>query len=412
MGYQSFPWVRGDSQSYKKLLALQLPSLAGKTFLDVGCNEGFFCGYAEFLGAKSVTGVDIEPNFLTMAKTLFPGCTFLCEDWENLGEERYDVILNASAIHYAKDQKKFLDMLMSRLAPGGVLVLEIGVAPGEGNEFVAVKRSIDTRLFPTRAKLEEMLDGYAWKIISRSVPQAGDPIPREVYHISRKLPYAILALDDPHAGKSFTVREIFKPDIRRISGDVLYYAVADGSGAAPPSITEIVMQNKARMDCGSITYQIFKKGLFADFCQWLAEAGGHKDFILDMYIPAPGRRALAQSLEEHGYYVVNIQLQKAISRPRAREMAPRGSCARYMDHLRKEFMIDVGDYLAANPDVAAALREGRIRSAFEHFIFHGRAEGRKRAPDAAGAEAAGAGDEAGRAKEGREARNPEPPAAS
>lgn len=396
MGYQSFPWVRGDSESYKKLLALQLPSLEGKTFLDVGCNEGFFCGYAEFLGAKSVTGVDIDPRFLTVARALFPGCTFLCEDWENLGEERYDVILNASAIHYARDQKKFLDMLMSRLEPWGTLVLEIGVAPGEANEFAEVRRSIDTRLFPTRAKLAEMLDGYAWKLISRSVPQAGDPIPREVYHISRKLPFAILVLDDPHAGKSFTVRQIFKPEIRRISGDVLYYAVADGTCAAPASITDIVMQNKKRMDCGSITYQIFKKGFFSDFCQWLAETGAQQDFILDMYIPGLGRRDLARYLETCGYYVVNIQLQKALSRPRAKEMAPRGSCARYMDHLRNEFMINVEDYLAANPDVAEALREGRIRSAFEHYIFHGRAEGRKLAPE--------------RKTEGPEARDTEPPA--
>ncbi|MBD5627778.1 MAG: methyltransferase domain-containing protein [Desulfovibrio sp.] len=381
MGYQSFPWARGDSKSYKKLVALQLPALKGRTFLDVGCNEGFFCGYAEFLGARKVTGVDIEPRFLAMAKTLFPGCTFLCEDWENLGEERYDVILNASAIHYAKDQKKFLDLLMSRLNPGGTLVLEIGVAPGKAKEFVEVRRSIDTRLFPTRAKLEEMLEGYAFKLISRSVPQAGDPIPREVYHISHKLPYAILALDDPHAGKSFTVREIFRPGIRRISGDMLYYEVADGSREAPPAVTETVLDNRVDMDCCAITCQVFKKGLFREFCQWLAETAGQEDFILDMYMPAPVRPAVAGFLESRGYYVVNVQLQKALSRPRAREMAPRGSCGRYMEHLRREFMINEEDYLAANPDVAEALRAGHIRSAFEHYIFHGRAEGRRRAPE-------------------------------
>lgn len=52
MGYQTFPWAKGDSASYNKLYALQIPSLKNKTFLDVGCNEGYFCGYAEFLGAK------------------------------------------------------------------------------------------------------------------------------------------------------------------------------------------------------------------------------------------------------------------------------------------------------------------------------------------------------------------------
>lgn len=64
-------------------------------------------------------------------------------------------------------------------------------------------------------------------------------------------------------------------------------------------------------------------------------------------------------------------------------------------------MINEKDYLAANPDVAEALRAGVIRNAFEHYIFHGRAEGRKRAPD-----------EGNEKKEGREARKPEPPAAS
>ena len=294
--------------------------------------------------------MDREPRFLAVAKKLFPGCTFLCEDWENLGEERYDVILNASAIHYARDQKKFLDLLMSRLRPGGTLVLEIGVAPGEESEFREVKRSIDTRLFPTRAKLEEMLSGYAYKLISRSVAQAGDPIPREVYHISHKLPYAILALDDPHAGKSFTVGEIFKLGIRRISGDVLYYEVAHGTRTAPAAVTSIVLANKTDMECCAITCQIFKQGLFREFCQWLADTAGQKDFILDMYIPSPVRQAVATFLESRGYYVVNVQLQKAASRPRAKERAPRGSCARYMDHLRREFMIDEEEYLAANPD--------------------------------------------------------------
>jgi hypothetical protein len=49
--YQSFPGVKGASESLAKLRALRLPSLQGKRFLDVGCNEGFFCGYARFDGA-------------------------------------------------------------------------------------------------------------------------------------------------------------------------------------------------------------------------------------------------------------------------------------------------------------------------------------------------------------------------
>lgn len=381
MAYQTFPWVKGDSRSYNKLLALHLPHLKGKSFMDVGCNEGYFCGYADFSGAAKVVGIDINPQFLAVAQALFPDCEFLCQSWDNLPDEKWDIILNASAIHYAKDQKQFLDQLMSRLKPDGTLILEIGVAPGPGNEFVEVKRSIDTRLFPTQLKLEEMLDGYAWKHISSSARQTGDPIPRIVYHIAHKLPYAILALDDPHAGKTFTIRQIFKPDIKRIFGDRLYYDIARGQLEAPESILAVVKRNQKTMDCGKITWEICRDKLLPEFCSWLKRTLPSEDFILDMFVPASFRQKFAQIIEEAGYYVVNMQLQKAISRPRAKEMAPKDSAWRYHKHLQEEFMINEADYLAANPDVAQALKEGKIYSALAHYIFHGRKEGRKRKPE-------------------------------
>lgn len=313
-----------------------------------------------------------------MAKCLFPNCEFVCQNWNQLNSDKYDVILNASAIHYADDQKKFLDLLMSKLAPNGTLILEIGVAPGEGSEFIEVTRSIDKRFFPTKAKLKEMLADYAYKFISRSVPQVGDPTPREVYHIAHKLPYAILAMDDPHAGKSFTIKNIFKANIKIISGDVLYYQVAEGKCEAPQAIRDIILKNSKDMDCGKITYMICKNGLLGALCAWIAQLGQKRDFILDMYIPSMLRNIVMQGLEMAGYYVVNIQLQKAISRPRKEEKVPQDSCYRHFKHLQKEFMINEEDYLAANPDVAQALKQGRISSALAHYIFHGRKEGRKR----------------------------------
>src|ERR1044072_741458 len=56
--YQSFPGAAGDSQSLQKLKPLHIPALKGRSFLDVGCNEGFFCGYARFDGAERVVGID------------------------------------------------------------------------------------------------------------------------------------------------------------------------------------------------------------------------------------------------------------------------------------------------------------------------------------------------------------------
>lgn len=380
MAYQSFPWLQGDSASYNKLISLQLPNLKGKTFLDVGCNEGFFCGFAQFSGATKVTGVDIKREFLDMAKIYFPECQFICQDWEDLGPEKYDVILCASAIHYAKDQPKLIEELVSRLNPGGTLVLEIGVAPGEENEFKEVRRAFDSRLFPTISKLQQMLDPYASKYIYKSVPQAGDPIPRHVYHIARKLPYATLLLDDPFAGKTQTIKSVFREDMKVISGDRLYHAARNGDKAVPPEIMAIISSQRGMLDCGQITYQICKAGVLAALCQWIVETAGNQDFILDMYIPEGARSKVADYMEKAGYYVVNVSLQKAFSRPRAKERPKNDIGWLYLKHLADEFIVDEEAYLAANPDVAKGIQAGIVTSGQAHYILYGRAEGRKRKP--------------------------------
>lgn len=378
MAYQTFPWIKGSSSSFEKLLALELPNLENKSFLDVGCNEGFFCGFARFAGAKKVTGVDINQSYLDIAKALFPDCEFICQSWDSFGEEKYDVILNSSAIHYAEDPKKLIDLLVSRLAPNGTLVLEIGIAPGEHNGFVEVTRAIDKRYFPTSAKVREMLEDHVYKYITQSVQQAGDPIPRYVYHISRKLPYAILLLDDPHAGKTSTVKNIFNRDINVLTGDLLYREAVMGKIKAPPPLEVIFRTAGKTHDWGYTTYRICKHGLFEVFCEWIADMANRENFILDMYIPAVFREQLAKYLEQKDYYVVNVNLQKAVSQPRKDSRPLKNGAGKYREYLEKEYMINMEDYLAANPDVEKALREGKITSALAHYIFHGRKEGRKR----------------------------------
>lgn len=44
MSYQSFGRNQGASNSFEKLLALRIPDLNEKSFLDVGCNVGFSVG--------------------------------------------------------------------------------------------------------------------------------------------------------------------------------------------------------------------------------------------------------------------------------------------------------------------------------------------------------------------------------
>lgn len=380
MAYQTFPWQQGDSDSFGKLSKLDIPNLQGKSFLDVGCNTGFFCGYAHFLGAERAIGIDKNPSSIAIAQALFPQCDFMCKDWYDLGSYQYDVITCLSAIHYADDQKKFLDFLMSKLKPGGTLVLEIGVAPGDEDDWVKVKRSIDTRLFPTQKKLESMFQGYIVKFIRRSVSQIGDPVPRWVYHISHKLPVAILLLDDPHAGKTSISKHIFKDEIMKISGDTFFYEIYTDQRTAPSEITAIIKNEKMHRNWGHVAWEICQSGLLPQLCQSIVADIGHNDFILDMFIPRSDRGKLCNILEEMGYYVVDVQLQKARSHPRMKEKAPTGSCKKYFEHLHQEFVIDEKEYLAANPDVARAVAVGSFPNGQTHYLYYGKKEGRMRAP--------------------------------
>ncbi len=189
MSYQSFPWADGASKSIEKLAALHLPDLAGKKVLDIGCNEGFFCGWAKHNGATLVRGIDRSRDFLDTAELLFPDCEFRCQSWDDLDDTRFDVILFLSAIHYARDQEATIHKLMNHLEPDGRLVLEIGLAPRVADKFVEVHRHAgDVCLFPTATKMHSILSRYSYTYVGPSVNQGGDQTPRHVFHIMHRVP--------------------------------------------------------------------------------------------------------------------------------------------------------------------------------------------------------------------------------
>lgn len=405
MAYQSFPWERGDSESFLKLAALDLPRLKGKKVLDVGCNTGFFCGFAAWQGAQKVVGIDNNAAFLEAAAQFFPNCQFRCQDWADLDSEKYDVIIFLSALHYAQDQKAMIDFLMERLEPGGVLVLELGIAPGGENAFIEVERAIDKCFFPTGKKLAEMLAPYVAKYIGSSAPQAGDPIPRYVYHIRNRLPLAILFMDAPHSGKSTISSSIFAKDIKRISGDLLFYGIRDGIQPAPPQILDIIKEcsegetinfspiaisdeayikkcseGKA-INCAAVIYQICRRGLIYEICDIIQSIADNRDFILDMYVTSICRNKMRSYWEENGYFVVEASLRHARANPHADEECGREVYERYMQYLQKACLINEKEYLEANPDVAQAVRRGKIPSGVFHYWNMGRKEGRKLKPD-------------------------------
>ena len=303
--YQTFPGAAGASRTLDKLRALKLPVLEGRSFLDVGCNEGFFCGFAAFVGASRVVGVDRSALFLDRARARFPDCEFLQQDWDDLPDGPFDVILLASALHYAEDQPALIRRLVDRLGPDGTLVLELGIVSGPANDWVPVDRGIDTRLFPTMPKLRETLADYAWKWMGPSVDQAGDPITRHVVHISRRRPLAYLLMQPPGYGKSSIASRLFDAaGVQVVSGDQSIAAIAKGQSAVPSVLHDAIAEDYSPFRLDQVIARVFERGLGGDLVDAWIRIAGAGDFALDMFVPVEYQLLVTERLAQSGYLPV------------------------------------------------------------------------------------------------------------
>jgi SAM-dependent methyltransferase len=231
--YQSFGDAAGASDSRRKLDALRLAllpnrvggkasPLAGLSVLDLGCNEGFFCGEALRQGARRVVGIDMNDGFLARARRRFPGAEFVQGSWWEIPDEKFDVILFLSAIHYEADQRRLLQKLAGHLTPTGALVLECGVAGTARKVWEAVKRGDGVRRYHSTTMLaEELLKPYAVRAMGPSVMQGGDPVPRQVFHCYLRRSTALLFVGPSTTGKSTLTRDLARRDIPLISTDQL-----------------------------------------------------------------------------------------------------------------------------------------------------------------------------------------------
>lgn len=308
--YQSFPDAPGDSRTLDKLKALRLPALAGKRFLDIGCNEGFFCGFAQFEGAAAVVGIDRSPLFIERARARFAGCQFLQQGWEQLPDGPFDVILLASALHYADDQPDLIRRLVERLSADGVLVLELGIAASDKAEWRTITRGIDERLFPSMLQLRQTLADYAWKWVGKSINQDGDPVGRHVLHISRRRPLAYLLMQPPGYGKS-SIAARLAPALPVVSGDEVLSRIAAGKLEASPQLAALVAGDFSPFTLDVTIRRVFEQQCAAELVAlWLAQVQG-ADFVFDGYVPAEYQKTVSEQLVRAGYLPVQLQWERA-----------------------------------------------------------------------------------------------------
>ena len=110
-----------------------------RTLLDVACGTG--AHLAELRQWYEVEGVDLSPAMLAVARTRLPGVSLHEADMRTLDLRRsFDaVICLFSSIGYVTDpaqMRSAVARLAAHVAPGGVLILDGWVRPGEWHERV------------------------------------------------------------------------------------------------------------------------------------------------------------------------------------------------------------------------------------------------------------------------------------
>jgi len=321
--YQSFLGKKGASDSYSKLGRLDLPNLKGKSFLDVGCNEGFFCGVAHYAGAARVVGIDINIDFIERAKQRFPAINFECLSWEDDLTKfgNFDVILLASAIHYADDQPGLIRKLLSRLSNRGILVLELGMVSADEDKYIDVERKPgEVRSYATIKALEKVLDGYVFRIIGRSVEQNGDPVPRWVLHVTRRRPTIILFDAPSFSGKSSLVRLISEPsgdkidEFHTIAIDLIFRDIDESTEKKYPDHQNVIrkisdFKKSVSIFANHIMDMLGRESMIADFVRFVLDINiTDASLILwDGYIPEKYQRKIRDELVSEGYVVWSTQ---------------------------------------------------------------------------------------------------------
>ena len=101
----------------------------GVSVLDIACGTGVLIPDYIKRSITDITGVDISPNMLKIAKEKFPHVDFICCDAETYNFERtFDRIMIYNAFPHFPNQDKLIKHLSSFLNEGGVLTIAHGMS--------------------------------------------------------------------------------------------------------------------------------------------------------------------------------------------------------------------------------------------------------------------------------------------
>jgi ubiquinone/menaquinone biosynthesis C-methylase UbiE len=123
-----------EAAAIKELIDQELPEAS--SLLDVACGTGEHIRHLLRLKPYDITGIDIEPGFVQIARSKNPQARFVAADMAEFElNTRFDVILCLfSAIGYLRTLdavQRAIVQFARHVAPGGVILIEPWFSPDE-----------------------------------------------------------------------------------------------------------------------------------------------------------------------------------------------------------------------------------------------------------------------------------------
>jgi len=100
------------------------PASAGQTLLDVGCGTGHWSAFFAEMGYQ-VTGVDVSPAMIEVARAAMPECTFQVADAHQLpfGDDTFDVVASMATLEFLSDPAAAVREMVRCARKGGHLLV-------------------------------------------------------------------------------------------------------------------------------------------------------------------------------------------------------------------------------------------------------------------------------------------------
>lgn len=146
----------------------ELSPLEGRCVLDVGCGNGYHLWRLKAAGAQTVLGIDPSPlfviQFLAMQRYVQDhSVNLLPLAMEQFSAQNaFDTVLSMGVLSHRRDPMEHLNQLLQCLKPGGELLLETLVLPGDNNDTLSIDgryaRMRNVWELPTSARVLQWLD--------------------------------------------------------------------------------------------------------------------------------------------------------------------------------------------------------------------------------------------------------------